>query len=56
MPNSLDLLVVQSENAVAGDTATGATKEIITDTGLKVKTPLFVKEGDTIRVNTTDGS
>jgi hypothetical protein len=31
--------VVQAENAVAGDTATGATKEVITDTGLKVKTP-----------------
>jgi elongation factor P len=56
LPNSLDLLVVQAENAVAGDTATGATKEVITDTGLRVKTPLFVKEGDTIRVNTTDGS
>ena len=56
LPNNLDMLVVQSENAVAGDTATGATQEVITDTGLKVKTPLFIKEGDTIRVNTTDGS
>ncbi len=56
LPNNLDMLVVQSENAVAGDTATGATQEVITDTGLKVKTPLFVKEGDTIRVSTTDGS
>lgn len=56
LPNSLDLLVVHAENAVAGDTATGATKEVVTDTGLRVKTPLFVKDGDTIRVNTTDGS
>lgn len=56
MPNNLDMLVVESENAVAGDTATGATQEVITDTGLKVKTPLFVKVGDTIRVNTDDGS
>lgn len=56
MPQSLDLRVEQSENAVAGDTATGATKEVITETGLRVKTPLFVNEGDVIRVNTADGS
>ncbi len=47
--------VVEAENAVAGDTATGATKEVITDTGLRVKTPLFVQVGDRIRVNTETG-
>jgi len=46
---------VEAENAVAGDTATGATKEVITDTGLKVKTPLFINAGDTIKVNTDTG-
>ncbi len=56
LPNSLDMQVVQAENAVAGDTATGATKEVITETGLKVKTPLFVNVGDTIRVNTSEGT
>jgi elongation factor P len=56
LPQSMDFEVVESENAVAGDTATGATKEIITDTGLRVRTPLFVKTGDTIRVNTEDGT
>lgn len=55
LPKSMEFDVVESENAVAGDTATGATKEIITDTGLKVKTPLFVKEGDRIKVNTETG-
>ncbi len=56
LPNSLDMQVVQAENAVAGDTATGATKEVITETGLRVKTPLFVNIGDKIRVNTSEGT
>jgi elongation factor P len=52
LPKTMDFEVVEAENAVAGDTATGATKEVITSTGLKVKTPLFVNIGDKIRVNT----
>ena len=55
LPKSMEFEVVEAENAVAGDTATGATKEIITDTGLKVKTPLFVNVGDIIKVNTDTG-
>jgi elongation factor P len=55
LPLTMEFDVVQAENAVAGDTATGATKEVITDTGLKVKTPLFVQEGDRIKVNTGSG-
>jgi elongation factor P len=51
----MEFEVVEAENAVAGDTATGATKEVITDTGMKVKTPLFVNVGDTIKVNTDTG-
>lgn len=55
LPKTVDLKVVESEMAVAGDTATGATKEVVTETGLKVRTPLFVNIGDTIRVNTDTG-
>lgn len=55
LPKTVDLEVTDSEMAVAGDTATGATKEVIAETGLKVKTPLFVSVGDTIRVNTDTG-
>ena len=55
LPKSVEFDVVESENAVAGDTATGASKEIITETGLKVRTPLFIKEGDRIKVNTETG-
>ena len=52
LPKSMEFEVVEAENAVAGDTATGATKEVITETGLKVKTPLFINAGDRIKVNT----
>src|SRR5690606_25537985 len=52
LPKTMEFDVVEAENAVAGDTATGATKEIVTDTGLRVKTPLFVQVGDRIRINT----
>ena len=55
LPLTMEMEVVQAENAVAGDTATGARKEIITQTGLKVKTPLFVNTGDRIRVDTRSG-
>ncbi len=56
LPKSMEFEVVSAENAVAGDTATGATKDVITDTGLKVRTPLFVQVGDRIKVNTESGT
>ena len=55
LPASVTLEVVEAENAVAGDTATGATKEVILETGLKTRTPLFVNVGDKIKVNTASG-
>lgn len=55
LPKTIEFEVVESENAVAGDTATGATKTISTQTGLRVKTPLFVNTGDRIKVNTETG-
>lgn len=56
LPKAMDFEVIEAENAVAGDTATGATKEVILETGLKVRTPLFVQAGDRIRVNTESGN
>jgi elongation factor P len=56
LPKSMEFEVVEAENAIAGDTATGATKDVVTDTGLKVRTPLFIQVGDRIRVNTDSGS
>jgi elongation factor P len=56
LPTNVDLQVVDAPVALAGDTATGATKQVTVESGLKVTVPLFVDEGDTIRVDTRDGS
>lgn len=55
LPNSIVYEVTDSEIAVAGDTATGATKKITLETGLQVTVPLFVTVGDKIKVNTETG-
>jgi elongation factor P len=55
LPITVDLLVTETEPGFAGDTATGARKAATTETGLIVQVPLFVVEGDTIRVDTRTG-
>ena len=55
MPTAVELKVVQSDAAVRGDTATGANKYITVETGYRVQVPLFVNEGDTIRIDTRTG-
>jgi elongation factor P len=55
IPSSVDLKVTEAETAIRGDTATGVTKKVKTETGLEVNCPQFVKVGDTIRVNTETG-
>jgi elongation factor P len=54
-PSSVDLKVIEAETAIRGDTATGVTKKVKTETGLEVNCPQFVKVGDVIRVNTETG-
>lgn len=55
LPTSVDLEVTEAEAAVRGDTATGVTKKVKTETGLEVQCPQFVKVGDVIRVDTRTG-
>jgi elongation factor P len=55
LPVTVELKVVETELAVAGDTATGATKQVTMETGLKVHVPLFVNVDDVIRVDTRSG-
>ena len=55
IPLTVDLVVTEALAAVRGDTATGVTKKVTTETGLQVQVPNFVEEGDTIRVNTSTG-
>jgi elongation factor P len=55
LPITVDLVVVETDPGFAGDTATGARKPATTESGLIVQVPLFVTEGDTIRVDTRTG-
>ncbi|MBP1701238.1 MAG: elongation factor [Chloroflexi bacterium] len=56
LPLTVDLEVTQADVAVRGDTATGVTKKVTTETGLQVQVPNFVEVGDVIRVNTSTGA
>jgi elongation factor P len=56
LPITVDLAVVRAEVAVRGDTATGVTKKVTSETGLEVQVPNFVAEGDIIRVDTRTGT
>jgi len=56
LPLSVDMEVVEAEIAVRGDTATGVTKRVKTETGLEVQVPSFVNQGDHIRVDTRTGA
>lgn len=55
LPTTVDLEVTYAEPAVKGDTATGVTKRVETETGLSVNVPYFVATGDKIRVDTRTG-
>ncbi len=52
---SVVLEVTSTEPGIKGDTATGATKPAMTETGLKVLVPLFVNTGDKVKVDTRTG-
>jgi elongation factor P len=55
LPTTVDLEVIQADPGYAGDTATNASKPARVSTGLLVQVPLFVNEGDVIRVDTRTG-
>lgn len=55
IPPTVELKVTMAPPGDKGDTAGSATKEVTLETGLKIKTPLFIKKGDLIKVNTESG-
>jgi elongation factor P len=55
LPPNVDLQVVQTDPGYRGDTATGGTKPAMLETGVTVNVPLFVNEGDVVRVDTRTG-
>jgi len=56
LPPKMDFKVISTPPGVKGDTATGGSKEATIETGTIIKVPLFIKEGEVIKVNTEDGS
>ena len=52
LPITVDLKVVEAQPGFAGDTAQGATKEVTLETGLILQVPLFIEEGDVLRIDT----
>ena len=54
-PNFVELKIVQTDPGLRGDTATGGTKPAILETGAVVKVPLFIEEGEVLKVDTRTG-
>ena len=55
LPNTVELVVVETEPGIRGDTATGGNKPATMDTGYVVKVPLFINEGDHLLIDTRSG-
>lgn len=56
LPSTVDLKVVETTPGVKGDTATGGTKPAKLASGLTINVPLFIQEGDVVKVNTETGA
>jgi elongation factor P len=56
LPSSVQLKVVESAEGVRGDTASNVTKPAVLETGKTVNVPLFIKEGETIKIDTRTGA
>jgi len=56
LPKNVPLLVTYTENAVKGDTSSSITKDATLETGITIKVPAFIKQGDLISVDTSTGA
>ena len=56
LPIKVDLKVTEAEPGIRGDSATAPTKIAVLESGTKIKVPIFIKEGDVVRVDTRDGN
>ena len=55
LPDKVELQIVECEEAVKGDTATSAQKNAVLETGLEIKVPLFIQNGEVVVISTADG-
>jgi elongation factor P len=56
LPNAVELTVVETDPGIRGDTATGGNKPAKLETGYVVRVPLFINEGDVLRIDTRTGN
>jgi elongation factor P len=56
LPSAVNLKIIESADGIKGDTASNVQKPAKLETGLAIQVPLFIKEGDIIRVSTVDGT
>lgn len=56
IPSSVTLKIIESADGIKGDTASNVQKPAKCETGLMVQVPLFIKEGELIKVSTADGT
>lgn len=56
LPQFVVMEITYTEPGVKGDTATNANKPATTETGAEIRVPLFINQGDKVRINTEDGS
>lgn len=55
VPIKVELLVKEAPPAVRGNTAQGGSKQVVLETGAAIQAPLFINEGDVVRINTQTG-
>ena len=55
LPDKVELQITECEQAVKGDTATAALKNAVVETGLAIKVPLFIQNGEMVVISTADG-
>ena len=55
LPEKIDYLVTKTEQAVKGNTSSGAQKDATLENGMTIKVPLFINEGESVIVSTDDG-
>ncbi len=55
LPNFVVLKVTETDPGLKGDTAAGAMKKAVMETGLQVRVPLFIKEGEVLKIDTRNG-
>ena len=55
LPIKMDFKVIEAPPAIRGDTAQGGVKQVKIETGATINVPLFINEGDVVRINTETG-